>query len=71
VAPESCSSLAGRDEWQQVLRLLATEPSTQEIAKELVVSIATLRTHIKRIYSKLDAHNRTEALQRAHELGLI
>ena len=55
----------------QVLRLLATEPSTQEIAQELVVSIATVRTHTKRIYSKLDAHSRIEAVQRAEELGLL
>ena len=55
----------------QVLRLLATEPSTQEIAAELVVSMATVRTHTKRIYSKLDAHSRLEAVQRAQELGLL
>jgi LuxR family maltose regulon positive regulatory protein len=37
----------------------------------LVVSIATVRTHTKRIYSKLDVHTRFEALQRAQELGLL
>jgi len=55
----------------QVLRLLATERSTQEIAATMVVSMATFRTHTKRIYSKLDAHSRIEAVQRAQELGLI
>jgi LuxR family maltose regulon positive regulatory protein len=55
----------------QVLRLLATELSTQELAKEMVVSLATVRTHTKRIYSKLDAHSRLEAVQRAQELGLL
>ena len=55
----------------QVLRLLATEPSTQGIAAELVVSIGTVRTHTKRIYSKLDVHSRLEAVQRAQELGLL
>jgi LuxR family maltose regulon positive regulatory protein len=61
--------LTGRE--LQVLRLLATEANTQEIADELVVSIATIRTHTKRIYSKLDVHTRFEALQRAQELGLL
>jgi LuxR family maltose regulon positive regulatory protein len=55
----------------QVLRLLATEANTQEIAHELVVSITTVRSHTKRIYSKLDVHTRFEALQRAQELGLL
>jgi LuxR family maltose regulon positive regulatory protein len=55
----------------QVLRLLATERSTQEIAATMVVSMATFRTHTKRIYSKLDAHSRHEAVQRAQELGLL
>jgi LuxR family maltose regulon positive regulatory protein len=55
----------------QVLRLLASERSTQEIAATMVVSMATFRTHTKRIYSKLDAHSRHEAVQRAQELGLL
>jgi LuxR family maltose regulon positive regulatory protein len=55
----------------QVLRLLATERSTQDIAATMVVSVATFRTHTKSIYSKLDAHSRHEAVQRAQELGLL
>ncbi len=55
----------------QVLRLLATELSTQEIAAELVVSLSTYRTHTKRIYSKLDVHRRAEAVTRAQALGLL
>ena len=54
-----------------VLGLLATELTPQEIAEELSISTATVRTHIKHIYSKLDVHSRFEALQSASELGLI
>jgi LuxR family maltose regulon positive regulatory protein len=55
----------------EVLRLLNTDLSAPEIAVELVVSVNTVRTHIKRIYSKLDAHSRYEAVGRARELDLL
>jgi LuxR family maltose regulon positive regulatory protein len=55
----------------EVLRLLNTDLSAPEIADELVVSANTVRTHIKRIYSKLDVHSRYEAVARAKELGLL
>ena len=55
----------------EVLRLLATTLSTPEIARELVVSANTVRSHVKSIYGKLNAHGRIEALQRARELGLL
>jgi LuxR family maltose regulon positive regulatory protein len=42
-----------------------------EIAAEMVVSINTVRTHAKHIYSKLDVNSRTKAVQRANELGLL
>ncbi|MCP4541042.1 MAG: helix-turn-helix transcriptional regulator [Chloroflexi bacterium] len=54
-----------------VLRLLSTDLSGPEIAEKLVVSANTIKTHIKRIYSKLDAHSRYEAIVRAKELGLL
>jgi LuxR family maltose regulon positive regulatory protein len=55
----------------QVLRLLNTPLSSTEIAEELYLSVNTVRSHIKNIYSKLDAHRRTEAIVRATELGLL
>ena len=55
----------------EVLRLLTTTLSTPEIAQELVVSVHTVRSHVKSIYSKLDVHRRAEAVQRAKELGLL
>lgn len=54
----------------EVLRLLRTDLSGPEIARELHVSLNTLRTHTKRIFTKLDATSRRAALRRAAELGL-
>ena len=53
-----------------VLRLLRSDLSGPDIARELHVSLNTLRTHTKHIYTKLGATNRREALTRASELGL-
>ena len=39
--------------------------------EELVVSLNTLRSHVKNIYSKLDVHSRMEAVERATELNLL
>jgi LuxR family maltose regulon positive regulatory protein len=55
----------------QVLRLLAGDLSTTEIATELVISMGTLRTHTKRIYGKLDVHSRLQAVSQARKLGLV
>ena len=53
-----------------VLRLLRSELSGPDIARELMVSLNTMRTHTKSIYAKLGASNRREAVRRAAELGL-
>jgi len=55
----------------EVLRLLGTELSGPEIARELMVSLNTMRTHTKNIYSKLGVNNRRAAVRRAEELGLL
>lgn len=55
----------------EVLRLVAARLSSREIANELNISINTARTHIKNIYSKLDAHNHSEAAIRAQAMGLL
>ncbi|MEO0803209.1 MAG: LuxR C-terminal-related transcriptional regulator [Cyanobacteria bacterium J06642_2] len=54
-----------------VLRLLRTELSGPEIARELTVSLNTMRTHTKNIYSKLGANNRRAAIRCAEELNLF
>jgi LuxR family maltose regulon positive regulatory protein len=53
-----------------VLRLLRTDLSGPDIARELIVSLNTMRTHTKSIYTKLGVNNRREAVRRADELGL-
>jgi len=55
----------------QVLRLLATDLKPKEIADEMNITVDTVRTYCKRIYSKLDVHSRSAAVYRAQELGLI
>ena len=54
-----------------MLRLLATELSGPEISQRLYVSLNTLRTHTKHIFSKLDVNSRQAAVRRAGELGLL
>ncbi len=54
-----------------VLRLLGSELSGPDIARELMVSLNTLRTHTKNIYMKLDVNNRRAAVRRAQELDLL
>ncbi len=55
----------------EVLRLLRTELNGPEIARELLVSLNTLRTHTKNIYNKLGVNNRRAAIRRAEELDLL
>jgi LuxR family maltose regulon positive regulatory protein len=55
----------------EVLRLLATDLSGPEIARHLVISLNTLRTHTKSIFTKLDVTSRREAVTRAAGLGLL
>jgi LuxR family maltose regulon positive regulatory protein len=54
-----------------VLRLLGTDLDGPDIARELVVSLNTMRTHTKNIYSKLGVNSRRAAVRRAEELDLI
>jgi LuxR family maltose regulon positive regulatory protein len=56
----------------EVLHLLVeTSLSAEQIAERLVVSVHTVRSHIKSIYSKLGVHGRMEAASRARELNLV
>lgn len=56
---------------RDVLRLLGTDLSGPDIARELMVSLNTLRTHTKNIYDKLGVNNRRAAVHRAAELKLL
>jgi LuxR family transcriptional regulator, maltose regulon positive regulatory protein len=54
-----------------VLRLLGTELNGPDIARGLMVSLNTVRTHTKNIYTKLGVTNRRAAVRRAEELDLL
>jgi len=54
-----------------VLRLIAEGLSNQEICKRLFLALDTVKGHNRRIFNKLQVQRRTEAIARAHELGLI
>jgi LuxR family maltose regulon positive regulatory protein len=56
---------------REVLRLLDTELNGPEIARELVVSLNTVRTHTKNLYMKLGVTSRRAAVRRAKELDLL
>jgi two-component system, NarL family, response regulator LiaR len=60
------SALTSR-EWE-VLDLMTTGASTQEIANELVIALETVQSHVKHILRKLEVHSQTEAIAIAHEL---
>ena len=55
----------------RVLRYLPSNLTMPELAGELFLSVNTVKTHMRRIYSKLGAHNRSEAVRRARALGLL
>lgn len=55
----------------QVLELLAAGRSNKEIAGALGVSPNTVKTHIAKLYGKLEVRRRTEAILRARELGML
>ncbi|TAK26907.1 MAG: hypothetical protein EPO21_24540 [Chloroflexota bacterium] len=55
----------------EVLRLVAVGRQRREIAQELVVSTSTVKTHVKSIFAKLEAHNAMEAVAKARHLRLL
>jgi LuxR family maltose regulon positive regulatory protein len=55
----------------QVLRLLDSELTGPEIARELFVSHNTVRTHTRHLFAKLQVTSRRAAVLRAHERGLL
>lgn len=64
-------SLGVTDREYEVLELLAEGLANKEIARRLAVSPNTVKTHVARLYEKLGAERRTQAVQKARELALI
>lgn len=56
---------------REILALIAVGASNQAVAERLFMSLATVKWHLINIYGKLQAKNRTEAVARARELGLV
>ncbi|WP_244928464.1 LuxR family transcriptional regulator [Nocardioides sp. W7] len=54
----------------QVLELLAQMLTTEEIAERLYLSVNTVKSHVKRIFAKLEVHRRADAVRRGRHLGL-
>ena len=69
--PQGRASLGISDRELEVLHELAAGQSNKEIARKLGVSPNTIKTHVARLFEKLGARRRTEALLRARELGLL
>jgi LuxR family maltose regulon positive regulatory protein len=55
----------------EVLQFIAEGLTNQEIGTKLFLSLHTVKTHTRNIYSKLNAHNRTEAVARARAVGIL
>ena len=67
--PAALADLTPRE--LEVLRLLARGLSNADIARELVLGDATVKTHVARIFAKLDLHDRAQAVVLAYESGLV
>jgi DNA-binding NarL/FixJ family response regulator len=67
--PEQLTVLTDRE--REVLALVGTGMSNDEIAEQLVVSVHTAKTHVKRAMVKLGAHDRAQLVVIAYESGLI
>jgi DNA-binding NarL/FixJ family response regulator len=61
-APKSQVALTGRE--REVIELLASGAMYKEIAEQLAITLETVRSHVKKIYDKLHAHSRTEAVRK-------
>jgi len=55
----------------EVLDLVARGFTYVEAATRLAMAVSTVRTHVRSVYSKLDVHNKTEAVFEARQLGLL
>lgn len=69
--PQAQAALGISDREMAVLGELAAGHSNKEIARRLAVSPNTVKTHVARLFEKLGARRRTDAIARARDLGLL
>jgi DNA-binding CsgD family transcriptional regulator len=69
--PKAQEALGLSERELEVLHELAAGRSNKEIAAQLHVSPNTIKTHVARVFEKLGARRRTEAINRARELGIV
>jgi DNA-binding NarL/FixJ family response regulator len=67
--PDRLATLSQRE--RDVLALMGAGRSNPEIAAELVISLATVKSHVRHILAKLDLRDRPQAIVLAHESGLV
>lgn len=69
--PQAKAALGISERELEVLREIAGGRSNKEIAAQLNVSPNTVKTHVSRLFEKLGARRRTEAILKARELGIV
>ncbi|WP_353204755.1 response regulator transcription factor [Sphingomonas sp.] len=69
--PKAVTALGISPRELRVLEALAAGQSNKEIARELQISPNTIKTHVSRLFEKLDASRRTEAINKARTLGIV
>lgn len=69
VAPAASDALSERE--VEVLRLIAGGLSNSEVGRKLFIAPSTVKKHLENVYGKLEVRNRTEAVTRAREMGLM
>jgi LuxR family maltose regulon positive regulatory protein len=67
---ETSSNTILSEREREILRLIASGLSNQEIADQLVIALSTVKSHVKQIFNKLGVNSRTQVLARARELSL-
>ncbi|MFK0045132.1 response regulator [Streptomyces sp. NPDC090741] len=68
-APERVPAITGRE--QEVLTLVGRGRSNSEIAQDLFITVATTKSHVARLLTKLDARDRVQLVIKAYEMGLV
>lgn len=69
--PQAVEALGISPRELSVLQALAAGQSNKEIARTLQVSPNTVKTHVARLFEKLEANRRTEAINKARTLGIV